>query len=150
MVSYKPKFYINAVSLYRFYSLPIIRRIPLLSKILEGLNYLIFNCSIPASVVIGKGTYFSHRGMSVVIHKNSKIGENCVIGTCVTLGGKGKGIEGAPCLGDRVVISTGAKVLGPVSIGDDTVVGANSVVLKDVPSGMTAVGIPATIIEGKK
>jgi serine O-acetyltransferase len=148
MPNNKTKFYINAVSLYRFYSLPIIKKTPYLSKVFEGINYLIFNCSIPASVIIGKGTFFSHRGMSVVLHKNCVIGDNCIIGTCVTLGGKGKGIEGAPIIGDRVVVSTGAKLLGGINIGDDAVIGANSVVLHDVPKGMTAVGIPARITKG--
>ncbi|WP_016955318.1 serine O-acetyltransferase [Catenovulum agarivorans] len=139
----KPKFYLNAVTLYRFYSHPSIRKIPLIPKIMESINYFIFNCSIPASAVIGKGTYFSHRGMAVVIHKNAIIGDDCVIGTCVTLGGRGKGIAGAPVVGNCVVISTGAKVLGDVRIGNFATVGANSVVLKDVPENMTAVGVPA-------
>lgn len=146
MSNHKPKLYINAVSLYRLYSHPLVIKIPLVSKLLEALNYFIFNCSIPASVSIGKGTFFSHRGMAVVIHKNAIIGENCVIGTCVTLGGKGKGIEGAPKVGNGVVISTGAKILGGLRIGDNVTIGANSVVLKDVPDGMTAVGIPANNI----
>jgi serine O-acetyltransferase len=81
--------------------------------------------------------------MSVVIHKKAIIGENCTIGTCVTLGGRGKGIEGAPIIGDNVYISSGAKILGPIRIGNNVIIGANSVVLKDVSDDKTVVGIPA-------
>ncbi|MCJ8296350.1 MAG: serine acetyltransferase [Colwellia sp.] len=138
----KDKFYLDALFLYRIYSIPSIRRIPMLSKLLEGINYFIFNCSVPASAIIGKGTFFSHRGMSVVIHKQSIIGENCTIGTCVTLGGKGKGIDGAPIVGNNVTISTGAKLLGAISVADGAVIGANSVVLNNVHENATVVGIP--------
>ena len=81
--------------------------------------------------------------MSVVIHKKAIVGKNTIIGTCVTLGGKGKGIEGAPIIGDNCYIATGSKILGPVVIGNNVVIGANSVVLSDVEDNATVVGIPA-------
>jgi|TARA_Y100001968_G_C19453346_1_gene770297 serine O-acetyltransferase len=134
--------YINAVSLYRIYSKKFFVKYKL-SGILEAINYIVFNCSIPATAKIGEGTFFSHRGMSVVIHKKAIIGKNTVIGTCVTLGGKGKDIEGAPTVGDNCYIATGSKILGPVNIGNNVVIGANSVVLSDVEDNATVVGIPA-------
>lgn len=138
--------YFNAISLYRIYSKKSIRRIGVLRKLFELTNYFLFNCTIPASAIIGRGTFCSHRGMAVVIHNHAVIGENCTIGTCVTIGGKGKKIQGAPKIGNNVVISTGAKVLGPITIGDNVVIGANSVVLKDVPDNSTVVGIPGRIV----
>jgi serine O-acetyltransferase len=105
--------------------------------------FLLFSSVIPPSVVIGRGTYLSHRGMSVVIHRDSVIGENVTIGTCVTIGGRGKGFDGAPKIGNNVYIGTGAKILGDITIGNDVVIGANSVVIRSVPDGATVVGIPA-------
>lgn len=138
--------YFNAISLYRVYSVKPIRSIKPLRKLLEIINYFLFNSTIPYSAVIGENTFCSHRGMSVVIHNKAIIGSNCIIGTCVTIGGKGKKIQGAPTIGNNVTISTGAKVLGPITIGDNSVIGANAVVLTNVPANSTAVGIPAKVI----
>ncbi|MBY6186818.1 serine O-acetyltransferase [Marinobacter hydrocarbonoclasticus] len=147
MSKYKPKFYFNAVSVYRlshyFWNVRLLRP---LSRIIDMMGYLIFNCSIPASAKIGKGTFCSHRGIGVVLHKRSSIGNGCSIGTCVTLGGKGKDKPGAPTIGNNVYIGTGAKILGDVVIGDNVSIGANSVVLNDIPANSTVVGIPAKII----
>jgi len=143
----RPQRYLNAVSLYRWYSRGLPARIALLRKLAESLNYLLFNCSIPASCRIGERTYCSHRGMSVVIHEAAVIGRDCVIGTCVTLGGRGKGVEGAPVIGNNVYIATGAKILGPVHIGDNAVIGANSVVLTDVAADQTVAGNPARVLQ---
>jgi serine O-acetyltransferase len=142
------KNYFNAITLYRLYSKSSIKKLKMIKMLLESVNYFLFNCTVPASCSIGKGTFCSHRGMSVVIHNDAIIGTDCTIGTCVTIGGRGKGVRGAPVIGNNVYIATGAKVLGPVTIGDNAIIGANSVVLKDVPEGMTAVGIPARITKG--
>jgi len=147
MTTYKPKIYINAISLYRIYGkLNKYWALKPIALLLEALNYLIFNSSIPPSSKIGKGTYCSHRGMAVVIHKNAVIGTNCVIGTSVVIGGRGKDIPGAPIIGDNVYLGSGCKVLGPVNIGSNVTIGANSVVLNDIPENSTAVGIPAKTI----
>lgn len=137
--------YFNACSLHKFYSKKTVRKLKL-SPILEAINYFLFNCSLPATAKIGKGTFCSHRGMSVVLHRKAVIGRNTIIGTCVTVGGKGKGVEGAPQIGDNCYIATGAKIIGPIVLGDNVTVGANSVVLCDVPDGDTVVGIPAKSI----
>ncbi len=141
----RPTRYFNAITLYRIYRRGggALSRIGFFRAFAESLTYFLFNCSIPATCRIGERTYCSHRGMSVVIHKDAVIGSDCVIGSCVTIGGRGKGVDGAPLIGNGVYIATGAKILGPVTIGDNAVIGANSVVLKDVLANQTVVGIPA-------
>lgn len=140
------KFYFNAITVYRISNYLYGRGMYRLSKIVDVVTYILFNSTVPGSCSIGEGTYCSHRGMSVVLHPEVKVGKNCVIGTCVTLGGKGKGVIGAPVVGDGVYLSTGSKVLGPVVIGDRVVIGANAVVVCDIPDDTTAVGIPARIL----
>jgi serine O-acetyltransferase len=99
---------------------------------------------------IGKRFFIDH-GMGVVIGETAVIGDDCTLYHGVTLGGtswkKGKR---HPTLHDGVVIGAGAKVLGPIEIGAGARVGSNSVVLKNVPAGATAVGIPAHLTDNKK
>ena len=92
---------------------------------------------------------FIDHGMGVVIGETAEIGDDCTIYQGVTLGGTSlyKGAKRHPTLGKGVVVSAGAKVLGGFVIGDGARVGSNAVVLKPVPPGATAVGIPARIIE---
>jgi serine O-acetyltransferase len=96
---------------------------------------------------IGRRFFIDH-GMGVVIGETSEIGDDCTLYHGVTLGGtswnKGKR---HPTLGAGVVVGAGAKILGPIHIGDGAKVGSNAVVVKDVPKGATAVGIPARILE---
>ncbi len=86
--------------------------------------------------------------MGVVIGETAQIGDDCTLYHGVTLGGttwnKGKR---HPTLGNGVIIGAGAKVLGPINVGDGAKIGSNAVVVKDVPPGATAVGIPARIVE---
>ena len=95
---------------------------------------------------IGRRAFIDH-GMGVVIGETAQLGDDCTLYHGVTLGGttwnKGKR---HPTLGNGVVIGAGAKVLGPVLVGDGARIGTNAVVVKDVPPGATAVGIPARII----
>lgn len=92
---------------------------------------------------IGKGLFIDH-GMGVVIGETAEIGDNVTIYHGVTLGGTGKDKgKRHPTIGNNVVIGTGAKVLGPIFVGDGAKIGANSVVLKNVPSSATAVGTAA-------
>lgn len=96
---------------------------------------------------IGKNMFIDH-GMGVVIGETAEIGDNVLIYHGVTLGGTGHDGDAKrhPTVGSNVVIGTGAKLLGPIVIGDHAKIGANAVVLKDVPAGSTAVGIPAKIV----
>ena len=102
---------------------------------------------IHPGATIGRRFFIDH-GMGVVIGETSVIGDDCTLYHGVTLGGtswsKGKR---HPSLGNRVVIGAGAKVLGPIMLGDGARVGSNAVVVKDVPAGATAVGIPARILD---
>ena len=95
---------------------------------------------------IGKGLFIDH-GTGVVIGETAVIGENCVIYQGVTLGGTGKDVgKRHPTLGNNVMVGSGAKVLGPVNIGDNTKIAAGAVVLSDIPENSTAVGVPARIV----
>lgn len=101
---------------------------------------------------IGKGVFIDH-GSGVVIGETSEIGDNVTIYQGVTLGGTGKNVgKRHPTIEDDVMISAGAKVLGPVVIGKGTKIGAGSVVLKNVPPYSTVVGIPGRVVKmhGKK
>lgn len=120
-------------------------KVPLLPKLIYYLQYLLFNCSVPASCELGKGTKFGYGGMAVIIHSRAKLGKDCIIGSCVTIGGKSGWYE-VPNIGDNVQISSGAKILGPIRIGNNVIIGANSVVTKDVPDNCVVAGIPAKII----
>lgn len=95
---------------------------------------------------IGKGLFIDH-GNSVVIGETAEIGDNCTIYQGVTLGGTGKDKgKRHPTLGNNVMVGCGAKVLGPFTVGNNAKIAANAVVLKEVPEGATAVGIPAKVI----
>lgn len=98
---------------------------------------------------IGKGLFIDH-GMGVVIGETTIIGDNCLLYQGVTLGGTGKDKgKRHPTLGDNVMVGAGAKVLGPINIGNNVKVAANAVVLKDIPDNSTAVGVPARIARRK-
>ena len=95
---------------------------------------------------IGKRLVIDH-GMGLVIGETAEIGDDCLIYHGVTLGGTGKETgKRHPTIGNNVLIGTVAKVLGPITIGDNARVAANSVVLKDIPESSTAVGIPARVV----
>ncbi len=96
---------------------------------------------------IGPGLYIPHFG-AIVINPNSRIGSNCYLSHCVTLGKAHTGVrKGAPQLGDDVFLGPGVQVLGSLVIGDNAAIGANSVVLSDIPSGCFAVGSPAKVVK---
>lgn len=120
--------------------------IPFLPKLIYYLQYMLFNCSVPASCKIGKGTKFGYGGIGVVIHARAEIGENCIIGQNVTVGGR-SGFYEVPVIGNNVEICAGSRVLGPIKIGDNVIIGANAVVIKDVPSNAVVAGVPAHIIK---
>ena len=102
---------------------------------------------IHPGATIGKGLMIDH-GMGVVIGETAEIGDNCTIYQGVTLGGTGKDLgKRHPTLGNNVMIGAGAKVLGPMYIGDNSKVAANAVVLTEIPENSTAVGIPAKVVK---
>ena len=96
---------------------------------------------------IGHSIFIDH-GMGVVIGETAEVGNRVVIYHGVTLGGTGHHTgKRHPTIGNDVLIGTGAKILGPITIGDHTKIGANSVVLKDMPEGATIVGIPGKVVK---
>jgi serine O-acetyltransferase len=97
---------------------------------------------VPYSAEIGRGTQLGYGGLCVVIHKDAVIGHSCLVSQGVTIGGTGTK-KGVPRIGNHVDIGAGAKLLGPISIGDGARIGANAVVLRDVPPNTTVVGAPA-------
>ena len=116
-----------------------------LARLISQLGRFFTGIEIHPGAKIGKGLFIDH-GMGVVIGETAEIGDNVTIYHGVTLGGPGKDKgKRHPTIGNNVIIGCGAKILGPISIGDGAKIGANSVVLKNVPKGKTAVGIPAVI-----
>ena len=107
---------------------------------------------IHPGATIGKRLVIDH-GMGIVIGETAEIGDDCLIYHGVTLGGTGKDVgRRRPTIGNKVLIGTGAKVLGPITIGDGSRVAANAVVLRDIPENSTAVGSPAKVVrvDGKR
>ncbi len=101
---------------------------------------------------IGKRLVIDH-GMGIVIGETAEIGDDCLLYLGVTLGGTGKDTgKRHPTIGNNVLIGTGAKVLGPFKVGDNSRIAANSVVLSEIPPDSTAVGVPARVVRmaGKK
>lgn len=116
--------------------------LPLLPKLVSLFIRLVFSCQVSPGARLGAGTVLSYGGLGVVIHGSCVLGERVNVGTHVTLGGNFPR-QGVPVVGNDVFIGTGAKILGPVTIGDGAVIGANSVVLADVPPRTVWVGAPA-------
>jgi serine O-acetyltransferase len=101
---------------------------------------------IHPGATIGRRVFIDH-GMGIVIGETAEIGDDCTLYHGVTLGGvKWERVKRHPTLGRKVVIGAGAKILGPILVGDGAKIGSNAVVVRDVPAGATAVGIPARIV----
>ncbi len=130
----------------------VFRKIPLMGKLLRRilwyLTTILFGSDIFTTCSIGSGIFFPHP-YGIVIGDGCIIGKNVSINQNVTLGRKQHGNPGDPIISDGVTIYTGAVIIGPITIGENAVIGANSVVTKDVPAGATAMGIPARCIRPK-
>ncbi len=101
---------------------------------------------IHPAATIGEGLFIDH-GVGVVIGETTEIGDNCTLYQGVTLGGTGKEHgKRHPTLGNNVMVGAGAKVLGPIHIGDNARIAAGAVVLEDIPADSTAVGVPARVV----
>ena len=116
-----------------------------LRKIYGMLQRIVFTSQIPLTTRIGEGTVFGHNGFGVILNGKSVIGRNCFFGSGVLLGGQ-PDREGAPQIGNDCVIHAGAKIFGAVTVGDGAVVGANTIVSKDVPPRSLVVGSPMKIV----
>lgn len=136
----------NAITPYKLARRLYLSRIPVLPKLIYYLMFLVYNSSIPFKAEIGRGTRFGYGGMGVVIHERSRIGEDCIISQQVTIGGRAGHIN-PPRVGNRVYVGAGAKLIGDIDIGDECVIGTNSVVMQNVPNRSVVAGIPARVIK---
>ncbi|WP_246302755.1 serine O-acetyltransferase [Paenibacillus plantarum] len=131
-------------------------KIPVIKQLLYIILYIlhkffsvVMGIQIPLGTKIGKGVYLPHYG-TIVVHQDTIIGENCNIGQGVTIGIAGRGEKkGVPQIGNKVYIAPGAKIIGKIVIGNNVMIGANSVVTKDVPDNAVVAGVPAKIISYK-
>ncbi len=133
------------LTLYRIGRWCYLRRVPLVPALMYYLIRLLHHASIPMSVEIGVGTEFAHGGLGVVLHQRCRIGKNVMISHQVTVGGR-SGLNDVPIIEDNCYIGTGARVLGPVVVGTGSGVGANAVVIHDVPPHSVVAGVPARVI----
>ena len=125
-------------------------RLKLLARVLSQLARWFTGVEIHPGATIGNRFFIDH-GMGVVIGETAEIGDDCTLYHGVTLGGTSwEKAKRHPTLGKNVVVGAGAKILGPITIGDNARVGSNSVVVKDVPANSTVVGIPGRIVITKE
>lgn len=117
-----------------------------IARLISQISRWFTGIEIHPGAVIGEGLFIDH-GMGVVIGETCEIGDNVLIYQGVTLGGTGKeNGKRHPTIGNNVMIGSGTKILGPFKVGDNSKIGAGSVVLKEVPPNCTVVGVPARII----
>jgi serine O-acetyltransferase len=113
-------------------------------KLLKVWSEILTGIDLPCEAKLGRRFRIDHFG-GIVISGDAVFGDDCIIRNGVTVGLRHTGHRGAPVIGNRADIGAGAKVLGPIRVGDDVAIGANAVVITDVPSNSIAVGVPAKI-----
>jgi len=139
----------QAVFLHRINHILWNAHVPVLPRLLSNVGRFFTGIEIHPGAKIGRGLFID-QGMGVVIGETAEIGENVLLYQGVTLGGTGKEKgKRHPTLGDNVVVGTGAKILGAITIGANVKIGANSVVLHDVPNNSIVVGVPGKVIKKK-
>lgn len=137
----------HAILAYRVAHRLKVQDIPILPRLISQLARWVTGVEIHPSAKIGTGFFIDH-GMGVVIGETAEIGDYVTLFQGVTLGGTGKERgKRHPTLGNHVVVGAGAKILGGITIGDNVKIGANSVVLKNVPPNSTVIGVPARVIK---
>jgi len=137
---------VHAILIHRFAHWLWCHRFRWLGRFLSHLGRFLTGIEIHPGATLGRRLFIDH-GMGVVIGETAEVGDGCTLYHGVTLGGTTwKRGKRHPSLGNGVVVGAGAKLLGPINVGDRARVGSNAVVVKDVPPGATAVGIPARII----
>lgn len=140
-----------ALVVYRFgrwrYSIsfrPARMPLSLLYKLLRFFSDMLLGVELPCETIVGERLVIEHTG-AIVISGDAVFGNDCILRQGVTVGLRNRGVRGSPQLGDRVDIGAGAKLLGPIRIGSDVAIGANAVVLCDVPDDCIAIGVPARV-----
>lgn len=141
---------LHALVLHRFAHWLWLRNLRWFGRFTSQVSRWLTGIEIHPGAKMGNNVFIDH-GMGIVIGETAEVGDGCTIYQGVTLGGTSltKGAKRHPTLGRNVVVSAGAKVLGGFTVGDNAVVGSNAVVIKPVPAGATAVGIPARIIQAE-
>lgn len=119
-------------------------RMKFLAKIIYHFMQILLGCTIPYSAKIEKGVKIAHFH-GIVIHQKSEIGEGTLIYQNVCIGGRNG--QGGATIGKNCILGTGCCILGEIKIGDNVRIGANAVVLEDVPDNCTVVGVPAKIVK---
>ena len=126
------------------------RKMCFIARLISQLSRFFTGIEIHPGATIGKRVFFDH-GMGIVIGETAEIGDDCVMYHGVTLGGtSATRSKRHPTLKNGVIVGTGAKILGNITLGENVKIGANSVVLKSIPDNRVAVGIPAKIIKKTK
>ena len=134
---------IHALIAYRIAHFLYLKKRFFLARLVSQLSRFFTGIEIHPGAKIGKGLFIDH-GMGVVIGETAEVGDNVTLYHGVTLGGTGKDTgKRHPTIEDNALIGTGAKVLGPITVGEGAKIGANAVVVKNVPAKATAVGSPA-------
>lgn len=137
----------HALVLYRFAHFLYVHRYKLLARMVSQFAKFLTGVEIHPAARIGYGVVIDH-GAGVVIGETAQVGNNVLIYQGVTLGGTGKDVgKRHPTIEDGVMLSAGAKVLGPFTVGKNAKIGAGSIVLKEVPPNATVVGVPGKIVK---
>ncbi|SRR6266568_2049916 len=129
---------------YTFRFVPLRKFLSLIFRILFKLVHILTGIELPCEVIVGRNFVIDHFG-GIIINGQAKFGDNCRIRSGVVVGLARVSEPFAPVIGDNVDIGTGAKLLGAIRIGNNVLIGANAVVIRDVPDNSIAVGVPATI-----
>lgn len=139
---------LHAIIIHRFTHFLWKLKIPFIPRFISQLNRFITGIEIHPGAKIGKGFFIDH-GMGIVIGETTEIGDNCVLFHNVTLGGTGKHKgKRHPTIGHNVMIGTGAILLGPITVGNNVKIGANTFVLmRDIPDNVTVAGVPGRIVK---
>ena len=145
---------LHALILHRLLSHPLYQnKMFFLARLVSQISRFFTGIEIHPGAKIGKGLFIDH-GMGIVIGETAHIGNNCIIFHGVTLGGTGKHKgKRHPTIGNNVLIGAGATILGPIKVGNNVKIGAETfIIMKDVPDNCTVTGVPARIVklEGKK
>tara|TARA_Y100001970_G_scaffold294301_1_gene450101 strand:- start:4142 stop:4885 length:744 start_codon:yes stop_codon:yes gene_type:complete len=136
----------QAIAIHRATNILWNLKVPVIPRVISQVNRLLTGIEIHPGAKIGRGVFIDH-GMGVVIGETAEIGDNCLLYQGVTLGGTGKSHgKRHPTLLENVVVGAGAKVLGSIVVGENTRIGAGSVVVRSVEANSTVVGIPGRVV----
>lgn len=132
------------IRIYHWARRTYLRGMPIAPRLLGRATRMVYSCEIPYTADIHPTVIFAHKGLGVVSAHDVRVGADTRIVQHVTMGGR-SGVRASPVIGEGVLIGAGACILGGISVGDGSVVAANSVVPGDVPPGVMVAGAPAAV-----